>query len=582
MSNFRLFTKPKYSNSRALIIGINEYQNMSPLAYAVNDAQEVRNVLINELAFPEKDVLSLEDQDATRENILRSFLRFAEDGVDIDDRILVFFAGHGHTRPGNRGEVGYLVPYNADKRDASTLIRWDDLTRNSELICAKHMLFIMDACYGGLAVTRNLQPGSARFLKDMIRRYSRQVLTAGKANEVVADAGGPLPNHSVFTGHLIEGLRGGATSDQGVITANGLMAYVYKKVATDANSNQTPHYGYFDGDGDFIITAPQLENLGGEDNKGLDSLIIHPAVEEEYTPDTFEVKVSKVKRLLADESATIELHDYIVKEVRQFLSVTSDDNFVVQGNFSKDEFLDRLSRYEAVGKDLAAITACTAYWARPAHRQILQKIIMRATDRIEPKSGCGAWLALRWYPLIFQLYCAGIAAIEAQRYDSLACIFYCRVGSSQYGNQDECFVEAAANAILEFNRAELFKQLPGHEKKYVPLSEYLYKTLQPLLDDVFFVGKKYEYSFDEFEVIFALASAYMRVQRKESLWGPFGRFSWKRGHQANHPLARVIEQAKVEGDNWAPLQQGVFGGKSARFLEVAAQYQDMISGLNWR
>ena len=217
MSDFRFLTKSQYSNSRALIIGINEYQNMPPLAYAVNDAQEVRNVLIKELAFPEEGVLYLTDQDATRENILRSFLNFAADDVDIDDRIFVFFAGHGYTRQGNRGEVGYLVPYNADERDVSTFIRWDELTRNSELIRAKHMLFIMDACYGGLAVTRNLQPGSARFLKDMIRRYSRQVLTAGKADEVVADAGGPLPNHSVFTGHLIEGLRGEAAIGQGVI-----------------------------------------------------------------------------------------------------------------------------------------------------------------------------------------------------------------------------------------------------------------------------------------------------------------------------------------------------------------------------
>src|SRR5439155_10124504 len=112
---------------------------------------------------------------------------------------------------------------------------WDDLTRNSELIRAKHMLFVMDACYGGLALTRNTQPGSARFLKDMMLRYSRQVLTAGKANEVVADSGGPLPAHSVFTGHLIEGLRGKATAANGVITANGLMAYVYQSVANDQN-----------------------------------------------------------------------------------------------------------------------------------------------------------------------------------------------------------------------------------------------------------------------------------------------------------------------------------------------------------
>ena len=57
-------------------------------------------------------------------------------------------------------------------------------------------------------------------------RYSRQVITAGKADEVVSDSGGPLPNNSVFTAQLPEGMRGKAATEQGIITANGLMAYV--------------------------------------------------------------------------------------------------------------------------------------------------------------------------------------------------------------------------------------------------------------------------------------------------------------------------------------------------------------------
>ena len=80
---------------------------------------------------------------------MSSFLRFAESDVGRDDRIVVFFAGHGLTRPGFRGEVGFLVPVDGDTDDLSSLIRWDDLTRNAELIIAKHVLFMMDACYGG-------------------------------------------------------------------------------------------------------------------------------------------------------------------------------------------------------------------------------------------------------------------------------------------------------------------------------------------------------------------------------------------------------------------------------------------------
>ncbi|MEW8183571.1 MAG: caspase family protein [Candidatus Thiodiazotropha endolucinida] len=245
--------QPNYSISRALIIGINQYQNVSPLGYAVSDAEEISSLLTSDFGFEEENVTLLLDKEATKESIFKEFLRFTNDDIGLDDRVLVFFAGHGYTRNGRRGEVGYLVPSDANMVDFSTLIRWDDLTRNSELVPAKHMLFIMDACYGGLAITRHLKPGSVRFLKDMMVRYSRQVITAGKADEVVADSGGPIPNHSVFTGHFIEALKGNAADNQGVITANGVMAYVYEKVSKDRNSNQTPHFGFFDGDGDFIF-----------------------------------------------------------------------------------------------------------------------------------------------------------------------------------------------------------------------------------------------------------------------------------------------------------------------------------------
>ncbi|WP_439640386.1 caspase family protein [Nevskia sp.] len=301
MRDLRFLLKTHYTNSRALIIGIDRYEKVSPLSYAVSDASEVRSILVGELEFPEENVAYLTDAEATRSNILKAYLRFARDDIDVDERLLVFFAGHGHTKSGSRGEIGYLVPFDADTKDLATLIRWDELTRNSELIRSKHVLFIMDACYGGLALTRHLQPGSVRFVKDMMLRHSRQVLTAGKADEVVADAGGPIPNHSVFTGHLIEGLRGNAATPEGIITASGLMAYVYGKVSGDRNSNQTPHYGYFEGDGDFIIRAPNLAELETPENKDLDRLIAVPYPEEHPSVESSQEKIRHIKMLLASD-----------------------------------------------------------------------------------------------------------------------------------------------------------------------------------------------------------------------------------------------------------------------------------------
>ncbi len=581
LRDIRFLLKTHYTNSRALIIGINQYTKASPLSYAVNDADGVRDVLVNELGFPTDNVTYLIDEQATKENILRAFLKYTADDVSLDERIFVFFSGHGHTRTGIRGEVGYLVPSDADMSDFSTFIRWDELTRNSELIRAKHILFIMDACYGGLALTRNLQPGSTRFLKDMMLRYSRQVLTAGKADEVVSDSGGPLPNHSVFTGHLIEGLRGKAAAENKVLTASGLMAYVYGKVANDQNSNQTPHYGHLDGDGDFILQAPQLAGLEQSENKDLDNLVVVPFSDEEFSGDTTQSKIKKIKNLLASDSSSIELHDFVIEEVRRFLSGTSEDHFKSQGQLSQDDLLKKISKYEDLSSDLAILSACIAYWARPAHKAILQKVLARSTDRLDSHDGLVAWINLRWYPLILELYCSGIAAVEGKRYDSLANIFYTTVNSSEYNQRKTLFVESVADGILELTRSHIFKQLPGHEKHYTPMSEYLFKILQPKLDDILFIGKSYENSFDEFEVLFALVVADLNKQRDGHLWGPVGRFGWKQRSRDNAPLPRIIAEARAAGDNWEPIRAGLFGGNLSRFNEVSEEYQQSISSLNW-
>jgi len=54
-------------------------------------------------------------------------LTFADSSkVSADDRLLVFFAGHGHTTTGSRGEVGFLVPVDGDPTQIGTLLRNND------------------------------------------------------------------------------------------------------------------------------------------------------------------------------------------------------------------------------------------------------------------------------------------------------------------------------------------------------------------------------------------------------------------------------------------------------------------------
>ena len=85
-----------YDNSYALIIGIDKYQNVQNLNYAVKDAESIQDILVNTFDFPEDNVTLLKNEEATKRNILKSFSEITKKTED-SDRVLIFFAGHGET-----------------------------------------------------------------------------------------------------------------------------------------------------------------------------------------------------------------------------------------------------------------------------------------------------------------------------------------------------------------------------------------------------------------------------------------------------------------------------------------------------
>ncbi len=258
-------TAAGYSDSWAIVIGIDDYARWPRLQYAVRDARAVRETLIQKFGFAADHIVPLENGEATRTGILAAFHnKLANAGMKKNDRLFVFFAGHGATRQLSSGrDLGYIVPVDSDPSQIATdAIPMTELQNIAESVTAKHALFIMDACYSGLGLTRGA--GNSNYLRDNAKRIGRQMLTAGGADQLVADGG---PNgHSVFTWALLQGLGGkGDLNGDGLITATELAAYVAPAVA--ATSRQTPAFGSLPGSegGDFIFELPtETEFLSAE------------------------------------------------------------------------------------------------------------------------------------------------------------------------------------------------------------------------------------------------------------------------------------------------------------------------------
>ena len=87
----------------ALLIGNNNYVEWDPLKTAIRDVERLRDVLLNRYGFRNNDIYIV--RDATRVQILSGLDRLRKDS-SADDKVLVYYAGHGVYDVGNDGYWG--------------------------------------------------------------------------------------------------------------------------------------------------------------------------------------------------------------------------------------------------------------------------------------------------------------------------------------------------------------------------------------------------------------------------------------------------------------------------------------------
>jgi len=254
-----------YSESWALLIGINNYQNEPHLNYAVADAERMHKLLTETLDFPRDNVSMLLDKEATLVNIKKEMRKLYELAQD-NDRVLIYFAGHGITESlPSEGEEGYLVPVEGDRDDLyTTSLPMSEMKRISDRVAAKDMLFLMDACYSGLMGVGNrglsLDAGAKMSLKKIAAGGSRTVITAGKKGEIAQERS--EWGHSPFVKNLISGLEKGMAdnNDDGYITDTELGQYLTYQVTADTDNKQTPVISRFTTDqGQFVFIIGDVD-----------------------------------------------------------------------------------------------------------------------------------------------------------------------------------------------------------------------------------------------------------------------------------------------------------------------------------
>ena len=134
-------------------------------------------------------IRSATGQPVTRERLRTLFSEELPARLGNDDRLLVYFAGHGVALDGDDGPAGYLVPQDAVPGSSASMLPMTDLHAWLTALPCRHMLAILDCCFAGAfrwASTRNLGALPEVLHKERYDRYllspAWQVLTSAAAS----------------------------------------------------------------------------------------------------------------------------------------------------------------------------------------------------------------------------------------------------------------------------------------------------------------------------------------------------------------------------------------------------------------
>ena len=241
-----------YKESYALLIGVSDYTAGWPDLESIPKEMHQLSAALREQGFHITTLLNPTGR--TLEKGVKEFI--LGHGYEPDNRLLMFFSGHGYTRLD--GRKGYLVPADApdplrDERGfLAKALPMEQILAWARQIEAKHALFLFDSCFSGTIFKTKSLPRIPARISRLTAAPVRQFITAGTAGEEV-------PAQSVFTPAFIDAIRSGlADQDRdGYITGTELGLYLQRTVPRFAN--QTPQYGkindYELSRGDFVFAV---------------------------------------------------------------------------------------------------------------------------------------------------------------------------------------------------------------------------------------------------------------------------------------------------------------------------------------
>ncbi len=230
-------------NAYALVIGIEDYRNLTPTPGARGDAERFSDMLRHTLGVPQNNIHLITDSDATRGDILAK-LSWLQNNVPSDGRIFFYFSGHG--TPNVETGASYLLPYEGQPETLEyTGLPVDDVLSSLEESEARDILAFVDSCFSGSGDRSALPEGTRPLVP--VQQTTPEPRVALFSSSAAAEISGNAPDseEGLFTQHLIRAIAEGRADidGDGQISLAEVKQYVAPRVSRDAqraNRNQNP------------------------------------------------------------------------------------------------------------------------------------------------------------------------------------------------------------------------------------------------------------------------------------------------------------------------------------------------------
>jgi hypothetical protein len=295
-------------------------------------------------------------------------------------------------------------------------------------------------------------------------------------------------------------------------------------------------------------------------------------------PLSAKIAAATVKRYLVDPAAKIRLRDFVHEETEKLYVEINAPAFDVQTRLPSGEAVTRrVEHYATLCEILILIFVAGCYWGDDGASKLWVDSLKRIGNPTQTSGGELDLLKLSRYPALLLLYSAGLAAIAAGNYKTLAAIMLQPMVRSLRNDDYPICIEIYPTAVFDPN---VVGRIPEFARRSTPVSCHLFTKLRGPLREFLPREEDYEDVFDRFEYLLGLVNADLTQREIDGgWWGPVGCFAWRGIHvnQAGRTSQKIGAEIEAEGPDWPLLKEGFFSGSLARLKSAKAKFDAFLS-----